>query len=265
MKLNELPKWVIPAACSVVAAGVGAAVGHILTKRHYKSLPVVESTQLEFDFAAISNDEFDREINKATYVIRKMREDSENIVSNIRDLAILKDIPVGSSREMHPSNVGRPNPKDIVVAPKEEEVGELVHIFKNAEVDEDWDYEAELKHRDPRRPYIIHRDEFFQDEMNYSDLGGQRTFTWYAGDQVLVDEKDIPIYDQAARVGELVFGHGSGDPSIVYVRNEEHEEEYEIVMDDGAYQVVVLGGQIESGMEQDDIRHSRMPGKFRNE
>jgi hypothetical protein len=266
MRLRELPTWAVPAACSAVAFGVGAAVGHILTKRQYKvvTTTTVESTQMSFDFDV---SEFDREINKATYVIRKMRDECENLVSHIKDIAILKDIPVGPSRENHPANV-RPDPRDIVVASEEEKEtigGEVVHIFAEAEIVDDWDYDVELQHRDPEHPYIIHRDEFFNDEMGYGNAGMQRTFTWYAGDEILTDEKDIPIYDQDERVGQLKFGHGSQDENIVYVRNEKFEEEYEIVMDDGAYQVVVLGGKLEDDLEHMDVRHSRMPGKFRRE
>jgi hypothetical protein len=267
MRLDELPRWAVPAACSAVAFGVGTAVGHILTKRRYKTVVVeVEDTaQLSFDF---NSTEFDREINKATYVVRKMRDESENLMATVRDIATLQGVPVSPSRENHPSNQ-RPDPKLIVVASQEEKIetadGEIVGVFVDAEVDDDWDYEVELQNRDPVYPYIIHRDEFFNDEMGYGDKGDQRTFTFYAGDEILTDEKDIPIYDQVARVGTLRFGHGSGDPNLVYVRNEKEQEEYEIVLDDGAYEIVVLGGQVADDMENMDLKHSRHPAKFRRD
>jgi hypothetical protein len=272
MRISELPKWAVPAACSAVAFGVGAAVGCLLTKRQYKVLEVtkVEETQLSFDF---DTTEFDRELGKATYTIRKMRDESENLASVVRDLAILKDIPVGPSRENHPSN-HQLRPEDIEVelelgdGYEVEEVmvgGSVVHVFAEVNIDEDWDYEIECSQRRRSVPYVIHRDEFFGDEMGYLDAGGQRCFTWYAGDNVLVDENDKPIYNPDQRVGELKWGHGSQDPNLVYIRNEGEEEEYEIVMDDGAYQVVVLGGQIENDLEHMDFKHSRAPGKFRDD
>lgn len=267
MRLNELPKWAVPAACSAVAFGVGAAAGILFTNKRRAKLVVIETEddgQLRFDF---NSTELDREINKATYAIRKMRDECDNIVSAVRDFAILNNIPVSPSRENHPSNQ-RPDPRNIVVAPRVEEEttgGEVVHIFTEPDVDEDWDYDEELARRDPRYPYIIHRDEYFNDEMGYGAAGDQRTFTWYAGDSILADEKDIPIYDPEKRVGELIFGHGSGDPNIVYVRNIKEEEEYEIVLDDGSFETVVLGEKVEGDLEHADIRHSRSPGKFRRE
>ena len=260
MRLNELPKWAVPAACSAVAFGVGAAVGHILTKRQYKvvELTSVETTQLELDF---DTKEFDREIGKATYTIRKMRDESETLMGTVRDLAILMDVPVEASRANHPST--RAKPEDIVV---ESMVGgEIVHVFSDQVVDPEWDYEVELAKRDPRSPYIIHRDEYFNDEMEFGSLGGQTTYTYYAADDVLVDERDVPVYDKDAVVGLLWFGHGSGDPSIVYIRNEAKEMEFEVVLDEGAYQVVVLGGRVEETLADEDLRHSRSPGKFRRD
>jgi len=112
---------------------------------------------------------------------------------------------------------------------------------------------------------MIHQDEYFNDEKGYGAAGDQRTFTFYAEDSVLTDEQDVPIYNQEARVGELAFGHGSGDPNIAYVRNEKEEEEYEIVLDDGAYQVVVLGEKVADDMAHQDLRHSRAPGRFRRD
>jgi len=268
MNISGLPKWAIPAACSAVAFGVGTAVGHILTKRQYVTIETVETKQLAFDF---TSSELDREIGKATYTIRKMRDEAETLVSHIRDVAILNDLPVEASRLSHPSN-GALRPEDIEVVLHEDELeeelelgGSVVHIFAEKVVDEDWDYELELSTRRKTEPYVIHRDEFFGDEMGYLEMGGQRTFTWYMGDSVLTDENDVPIYNPEQRVGELKWGHGSQDPNLVYIRNEGEEEEYEIVMDDGAYQVVILGGKLESELEHMDLKHSRAPGKFRDD
>lgn len=257
MRLANLPKWVLPTVCSAVAFGAGTIAGMFVTDRRYKKVvDGAEVEQLKFDF---NMTEFDREVNKATYVIRKMRDESETLVSNIRDIAILKDIPVSPSRENHPSNQ-HPDPKAIVVENKE-----MVNVFPIPDTYDGWDYTIEMQRRDPRSPYVIHRDEFFNDEMGFGAAGDQRTFTWYAGDDILTDESDIPIYNSYERVGELKFGYGSGDPSIVYIRNEKEEEEYEIVMDDGSYQTIVLGKQIEQSMAKEDIKHSRAPGKFKRD
>lgn len=265
MRINELPKWAVPVAVGVGAFSAGVGAGVLFMRRRYQKVvdvtTVLEDSQLSFTF---EDTEFDREINKATYTIRKLRDETENIVSAIKDIAILQGIPVTNSRDKHPSNE-RPRPEHIVVAPKEESRGEVVHIFQERDDDDDWDYEIELNNRSKLAPYIIHRDEYFNDELGYGKAGDQRTFTWYAGDRILTDEQDTPIYNAQERAGELRFGHGSGDPNIVYVRNEAEQEEYEIILDDGSYEVVVMGGDIENTMEQEDIRHSRSPGKFRRD
>lgn len=259
MRINELPKWAIPAACSAISFGLGALVGVRLTDRQYKKMIEKGKTseQLEFDF---TQSELDRELARATYIVRKMRDESDNLISNVRDLATLQNLPVEASRLAHPAN-RRNDPDDIVVKVKETIEGEVVHIF--TKTDSTWDYELEMQQRNPPEPYIIHRDEFFNDECGYGALGDQRTFTWYAGDDILTDEKDVPIYNYPERVGVLRFGHGSGDPNIVYVRNEKEEEEYEIVMDDGSYEEVVMSGHVVDTLEQTDLKHSRAPGKMR--
>lgn len=127
-----------------------------------------------------------------------------------------------------------------------------------------WDYEFERSTRTKEVPYIIHADEFSGDEMGYES---QTTLTWYEGDHILTDSNDVPIYNPHTVVGELRFGHGSGDPSVVYIRNERLEAEYEVLLDPGSYEVIVLGGasDIEAEYEGSDLRHSRGPRKFRED
>jgi hypothetical protein len=127
--------------------------------------------------------------------------------------------------------------------------------------DDDWDYEEEKKHRSEKAPYIIHRDEFFAEELDYT----QSTLTYYAGDDILADEKGEVVYNYGQIVGELKFGHGSGDPNVLYVRNHERNGEYEIVADPGHYAVEVLGLQYEEEIAAKDIKHSNSPRRFRPE
>lgn len=103
---------------------------------------------------------------------------------------------------------------------------------------DDWDYEVELASRNQERPYVIHYDE--QNERDYSTS----TFTYYAGDDVLCDEKDKIIEDRDDIVGDHNldrFGHGSHDPLIVYVRNDALSAEFEIVKSDKTYAEEVHG------------------------
>lgn len=124
------------------------------------------------------------------------------------------------------------------------------HSVFAEKADPDWNYEAELLERDPEKPYIIHIDEFIENEPNHSN----DTLTYYKGDDILVDAIDVPIYDYKNTVGELKFGHGSNDPNVVYVRNEKLNADYEILLDHGYFQVEVLGHEIET-----NLSHERSP------
>lgn len=118
--------------------------------------------------------------------------------------------------------------------------------------DGDWNYEEELKKRDSTRPYIIHKDEFFANETEYT----QSTLNYYAGDNIMTDEVEVPVYDYESRIGPLNFGHGSGDMSVFYVRNDKRKTEYEVLLNRGTYSEEVLGLEIENNERKNDMKHS---------
>lgn len=104
-----------------------------------------------------------------------------------------------------------------------------------------WDGHAERRRRTPDHPYVIHHDE--KDEMDgYSDV----SFTYYSADDVLCNEKD-EVVDPAERdnlVGEANldrFGHGSGSPEIVFIRNDNLEMVFEIVKSPNSFAEEVHG------------------------
>lgn len=124
---------------------------------------------------------------------------------------------------------------------------------------EDWDWEVEERARElnPNAPYVIHRREYEdQDKEFYS----QSTLTYYKGDDVLCDEHDVPVYNAEAIASPLDFGRGSGDPNVVYIRNDKLQAEYEVLLDHGYYSVEVLGQEIEHSFERRD--RTQVP-KFR--
>jgi hypothetical protein len=106
------------------------------------------------------------------------------------------------------------------------------------------DIEAEVRERTEEAPYIISKDEFFEDAANHS----QSTISYYAGDGVLADEHDEPIEDIDRVVGDNNiprFGHRSEDPNVLYVRNHSLGTDYEITLSKGKYSVEVAGLQEE--------------------
>lgn len=106
-------------------------------------------------------------------------------------------------------------------------------------VDGLWDYAEELENRTPEFPYVIHQEEFMDSETGYVKV----SYTYYAEDDVLTDEDDIPLPHADIIVGQtnLKFGHGTDDPDVVFVRNEHMELEMEISRSPKSYEKEVLG------------------------
>jgi hypothetical protein len=104
-----------------------------------------------------------------------------------------------------------------------------------------------------KRPRVVTIDEFAENPKDYD----QRTITYYEGDDVLVDEHDIPIDDIDGVIGLASldhFGYGSRDPDIVYVRNPWISMDLEVTREKGTYEESVAGS----------IKHSYgRPRKFR--
>lgn len=143
---------------------------------------------------------------------------------------------------------------------KEEDLGEpeVRNVFvNNVPIDDNFDYEEELKNRDESYPYVISEEEFLQGEPDYS----QNKMTWFEEDGQLVDDEDTMIPESDPIVGDsnlLRFGHGSKDNNVVYIRNERLEIDIEVVRDMGSYVKSVLGFDQESLEHSDRHRLRRM-------
>ncbi|HYQ97483.1 MAG TPA: YtxH domain-containing protein, partial [Candidatus Nitrosocosmicus sp.] len=91
-------------------------------------------------------------------------------------------------------------------------------------VEDNWDMVKERSRRTSNRPYVIHID-----EVRESDEYDMVTYTYYEEDDVLCNELDEVIgkgIERETLIGEANlnrFGHGSGDPSKVYIRNDHLE------------------------------------------
>lgn len=114
-----------------------------------------------------------------------------------------------------------------------------------------WNYTEELEHREQLEvgaPYVIHQDEFNEEEKSHY---GKVTYTYYAGDDVLVDdenEQPVPHGDINVGIDNLKFGHGTDDVDVVFVRNDRLELDMEICRTHESYEQVVLG----IGRDEDD-------------
>jgi hypothetical protein len=106
--------------------------------------------------------------------------------------------------------------------------------------DDDWDYSKEVPKRNQHHPYVIHQDEYNAEEPGYQ----QQTWTYYAADDILVDEDDEVVVRPELIVGTenlRKFGHGSDDPDVVFIRNDRVQIEFEICRTLKSHSVEVLG------------------------
>lgn len=94
--------------------------------------------------------------------------------------------------------------------------------------------------RDTGDPYIITTQEFFDEHDDYDT----HTVTYYEDDRMLVDDRGSIVSDLEGNLGpdhNLAFGLGSGEPHVVYIRNERRTNDYEVLREPGSYTEDVLG------------------------
>jgi hypothetical protein len=218
MEFRWESEWTVPSIVGVVSFGVGAAIGYGVAKWRGN-----------------------KEINDIFNTINDIAEEHVTLLSDI---------------ELVPKFIIEEEAFEVEEIILEEEEMEVVDYRRAEEMQHtsifpvdtpEWDYVKELDARTPEKPYIIHRDEFFTNPSGY----GQSTLTYYKGDDVLLDEQDVPLYDAKNIVCELEFGKGSEDPNVVYIRNEKLEAEYEILLETGYYAIEVLGAEMEGSFDSD--------------
>jgi hypothetical protein len=224
-------EWTIPVSIGVGSFLAGVGVGIFVGRKiRFKNLEERVSTLQDFINERKEEQQETIEIIESKEVIMDDNHPGKRIMEKFnQDLAKLNEYQENTPIEV-----------------QYEDAVERQEAF--APDDEDWSYEEEVKNRDENHPYVLHRDEFFGNEM--ADEGySQTTITYYASDNVLTDEGDMPIYNYENITGPLLFGHGSQDISIVYIRNDKLMHEWEILLEPGYYQVEVLGADIEGGWE----------------
>lgn len=242
--------WVNPAinigAFTTAGLGLGFSIySHISTKKKLNAIRK-DTEEIESDVAGLVykvNEDAEQVsivLQQAAQVIRQFKDEGKVFLENhAREMT-------AASVEAHPAKASNMQGVEMTLFPVDDK-------------DEGWNYEEEIEKRNPEEPYIIHKDEFFENEKDYR----QSTLTYYKSDHILCDSDDTPVYNIEKVVGKLEFGKGSKDPSIVYIRNEKLEAEYEILLDHGWYQVEVLGQAVEDHLNDPNVKHSLH--KFREE
>lgn len=259
-KLLEQP-WFAPTVAGVVGFCGGLGLGVVLERRREKNSfheMVVNDeeadSQMEFDY-----DVYEKVDVASLPTIEQNRRPPRVVIPAevLETHAVSKTVKDLS--DLRPSMI---TDEEVSSEEPESEKVEEPLITVSEFPDDDWDYEAEIESRTSNAPYVIHKDEFYADEMNYTQL----MLTYYMEDDIMADEDDSPVYNYNTVVGELKFGHGSDDPDVFYVRNDRRRAEYEITRLPELYSRAVLGLEIEDNQRVAKLKHSHSgPLKFRME
>lgn len=113
----------------------------------------------------------------------------------------------------------------------------------------EWDYGEEIKSREGKDIFIIHRDEYMENAWEFDKV----SLTYFEGDDILSNERDQVIGEQDETVGLenlSKFGHGSNDKDVVYLCNKDKAVLIEVTHSDGRYATEV------HGFTEDDLQHS---------
>lgn len=125
--------------------------------------------------------------------------------------------------------------KEEAAKPEEEDEAEVddQEVVEYSKVINNLGYSKEIANDEKggvtvaRAPYVIPPDEFGEDPEY-----GTESLTYYA-DGVLTDDFDHEIEDVESMVGEESLTHfGEYEEDSVFVRNEEHKTDYEILRDE---------------------------------
>lgn len=160
-------------------------------------------------------------------------------------------------KAMHQEYSVHPDIRAAAEAEEAEEPEITVNVFQQELDDWDWDEENALR-ASGADPFIMHRDEWLNENFGYP----RTSYTYFEGDDVLADEHDTPADDMDMLVGLAnlaKFGHGSGDPNVVYIRNVELEMEIEIVKSEGKFSEQRRGA-VEPPSDPSDPRKRRNRG-----
>lgn len=199
----------------IVGAGIGVAIGFTVGYRSAEKRLRTKYSKIAENEITRMRDHYQRKV-----VAAEEKPPIEDVVKERRydeaEQAAIDDI-----------NAKFPaDEEEIIVVEEVQEVQETAPVT--------WDYAKEIKSRDPEVPYIIHIDEFTQNEPENEQI----TYTYYEIDDVLADQRDTKIDDMDAVIGlgNLGrWGHGSNDDNIVYIRNEHLSLDFEVVRDRGSY------------------------------
>lgn len=130
-------------------------------------------------------------------------------------------------------------------------------MLEPKEADEGWDYEFEMAKRTSDRPYIIHEDEVGEKDWPVTNL------VYYDGDDILAEalgDHIVPNRDEVVGIENMKrWGHGTRDPSSVFIRNEHLQIDIEMSRSSRTYAEDV------HGITHSDVTYHRNPKRSRRD
>lgn len=212
---------IIKVGIGVGGLAVGGGAGYLLAKK-----------QLEALYAARVEEEVEqvREMYKRRTKTEQFATPESAVESLVKDISVrIGDTPLSELTKSAPEVEEY---QEIV----EDEGYTLTEPERRNIFDQPEPSPAELN---TTSPYEISAQEFMEGEND------QVTLMYYQADDTLVDEREQPVPDPDDTVGEQHLDLLDGKNNVVYVRNPVISTDFEILLNEGAYSVLVLGNDDE--------------------
>lgn len=231
-------------ATSVLSAALGAAGAYYGTKlklrKHYEQIAEEEIAAAKAFYGRLNKKDLDgNDLDPSTLATSYIRPEvvSDDATAALRVYSGDAETPVETEAELIVEETSEKVTDDVIEVVQRNVFAKLNEDGEPEMETEGWNYKTELAKRAgyPKgRPYIISEEEYLVNDKEYE----QTSLTYFEADDVLSDDKDVPLPDPDATVGEgnlTQFGHGSGNKNLVYVCNDELELMFEIMRSTGSY------------------------------
>jgi hypothetical protein len=281
MKKQLLNAFAHPAALPAMTALYGVAAGYLVGTRRAAKNPLVEGGDVTVEEALANPDQFtlrfpDMEAEESLSfdnppAKKELLEPAEEVSPEDRSkimkhLGRITEVKEEGDETVVTMELDEEGARLKAEADAELEARTAMSIYAAAEPEAEteienifttpageWNYDEEVRKRGDRDPYVIHADEYHSEESKFR----QATLTYYAGDDVMTDEDDQPVFNFEEIIGPLMWGHGSNNGDLFYARNPRLEAEYEIARSYESYAHAILGIEAEAKASAEEVRHSR--------
>lgn len=234
--------------------GIGGGTVYFVVRHRYRALAEEEIASVKDSFQKIA----DTRIAQAEADWRAAQPGSEEEVDQAHAAKVVENQQYVTVSEEEPDNVESVE-VSATLDPREE-----LHLNIHGHAPEDREVTvsfAEVKEeqnieRDPSKPYEIDVTDF----VTGVDLENV-VWTYWEGDSTLVDERDEMITDPSSFIGDitdiLFTDERKKRHKALYVRNEDMNVDFEIIIDPRSFSKVVLGVD---DVHADDV-HEKQPIK----